>query len=255
MGNLFSNHLPYRSRREVSRLCDSSSGLRSHASCRVLPTAHLADDWHLQSSKKTWTERQRRTLERFLDNVAPSEAAVLSHTLIEEFTSVGRVFSASREALQRTIGQSDEVIELIRSTQDVIESGLQSDIQLSQVEATDQRLIDYLIMTMGYLSVEQLRVMFLNRSNRLIRDEVLATGTLTTLMAFPRNIFRRAFDLSASAIVLVHNHPGGQPCPSRCDIEFTEKLKVLGHPMEVEVKDHIIISGPRWFSFLREGVL
>lgn len=255
MGKLFPDGFTRRSRREVSRLYDPPRGLRDHAGGRVVSAAHFADDRHCQSSATTCGERQRSTLEKLIANVAPCDAAALSNILIDEFASLGRVFSESRESLQRVIGPSHEVIELIASTHDAIEVGLRHDIQLIPIHATNQLLIDYLVMTMGYLSVEQLRILFLNRSNRLIQDEVLASGTLTTVMAYPRNIFRRAFDLSASRIVLVHNHPGGQAEPSRCDIEFTNKLKVLGQQMEIEVRDHIIISGRRWFSFLRGGIL
>lgn len=255
MGNLFSNHIRSRPCREVSRLHDSSGGLRNDASIRVLPASHFADDRNIQSSKKNSKDRQRFALEKLISSVSPFDASMVARMLIEEFTSIGRVFSATRESLQRVIGPNRDVIELIAATHNAIDVSLHADIEASTIQATDQRLIDYLVMSMGYLSIEQLRVMFLDRSNRLIRDEVVASGTLTSLMAYPRNIFRRAFDLSANGIVLVHNHPGGQSNPSRCDIEFTGKLKALGQQLEVQVMDHIIISGPRWFSFAREGAL
>lgn len=255
MGKLVPNGLARRPRREVSRLYDPSGSVRSHAGRRIISPAHLADNRYIQSSEKTCGDRQRSTLEKLIANVSPYDAAVLSNLLIDEFASLGRVFAETPESLQRVIGPSHNVIELIISTRDAINVGLRCDIQSIAIHATDQLLIDYLVMSMGYLPVEQLRILFLNRSHRLIHDEVLASGSLTTLMAYPRNIFRRAFDLSASGIVLVHNHPGGHAEPSICDIEFTKNLKLLGQQMEVEINDHIIISGKRWFSFLRGGLM
>ncbi len=255
MGKLLSNSIARRPRGETTRLLDQPRSLRGHASSRFVSTGHFADDRHVQPPATTCGERQRSTLEKLIANVAPYDAATLSTVLINEFSSLGRIFSETRESLQRVIGPSDKVLELLASTYDAIEVGLRSDIQLIPIQATDQRLIDYLVMSMGGLSVEQLRILFLDRSNRLISQEVLASGTLTRLTAYPRNIFRRGFELSASGIVLVHNHPGGQVEPSRCDIEFTKTLKMLGQQMEIEVKDHIIISGPRWISFLRAGMM
>lgn len=188
-------------------------------------------------------------------NVAPDNARNLSSVLIKEFVSLGRVFAETRESLQRVIGPSYEVIALLEATQDAINVGLRTDVEMTIVHATDQSVIDYLVSSMGSLNVEQLRVLFLDRSERLISDEVLASGTLTTLTAYPRSIFKRAFELSASAIILVHNHPGGQIEPSDCDIHFTKILTSFGRQLEVDVKDHIIIAGSRWFSFLRRGMI
>ena len=255
MGKLLSNSFPRRSRGQVSGLYDPSGGLRRNASCRIIPTAYLADDRHLQSSEEVSEERQRSTLEKLIANVAPDDAATFSIILMNEFASLGRVFSEPRYSLERVIGPRHDVIDLLASMRDAMKLSLRCDIHLIPIKATEQLLIDYLVMTMGYLQEEQLRILFLNRSNQLIRDEVLASGTLTTLTAYPRAIFRRAFDLSASGIVLVHNHPGGHAKPSECDIEFTKMLKSLGHQMELEVLDHIIISGRRWFSFLRGGII
>ncbi|MCO4091538.1 MAG: DNA repair protein RadC [Sphingorhabdus sp.] len=194
-------------------------------------------------------------MEKLIANVAPCQAASFAEALIEEFRSVGRVFSETPESLRRVIGPWPQVIELIEAAHVAMEVGLRGEVQCIPIQATDQRLIDYLVMGMGSLSVEQLRVLFLDGGNRLVGDEVLASGTLTTLTAYPRNIFRRGFELSASAILLVHNHPSGQVVPSKCDIEFTKKLKALGYQMEIEVRDHIIVSGSRWFSFLRGGLM
>lgn len=255
MGKFISNGFSSRTRCEVPRLLSTSSRLRRYAGSGIISPAAAVDDRYVQPPTPACDERQRSTLEKLIANVAPDNARNLSAALIKEFVSLGRVFAETRESLQRVIGPSHEVIALLEATQDAITVGLRAEVEMTEIQATDQNVIDYLVSSMGSLNVEQLRVLFLDRSNRLISDEVLASGTLTTLTAYPRSIFKRAFELSASAIILVHNHPGGQIEPSDCDIHFTKKLTNFGRQLEVEVKDHIIIAGARWFSFLRRGMI
>lgn len=255
VGKLSSNHIANFSRHTADGLYHSSNSLRGHAGGELLSATDNSGSRNIQPPVATSCEPHRSALERLIANVAPHDAANFANALIHEFRSLGRVFAESPESLQRVIGPSHHVIALLEAAHDAMEVDLRCEIQHIQIQATDQRLIDYLVMGMGSLSVEQLRVLFLDRRNRLVGDEVLASGTLTTLTAYPRNIFRRAFELSASGLLLVHNHPSGRAEPSHCDKEFTKKLKAIGHQMEIEVKDHIIISGPRWFSFLRGGIM
>lgn len=255
MGKFISNGLSGSTRCQVPRLHSASSRLRRYASGGILSASAFIDDRDLQPPTSACDERQRSTLEKLIANVDPDQAKNLSSALIKEFVSLGRVFAETRESLQRVIGPSHEVIALLEATQEAINVGLRAEVVRTQIQATDQKLIDYLVVSMGSLAVEQLRILFLDRSDRLISDEVIASGTLTTLTSYPRNIFKRAFELSASSIILVHNHPGGQIQPSVCDIRFTDKLASFGRQLEVEVKDHIIIAGARWFSFLRRGMI
>ena len=255
MGKLSSNHIANFTHNTPDGLHASSGSLCDHAGIEFVSAARGFNRRHIQSPGPTSNEPHRSALEKLIATVAPLQAASFAELLIEEFRSLGRVFAETPESLQRVIGPCHEVIALIGAAHVAMEVGLRCEVQNIPIHATDQRLIDYLVMAMGSLSVEQLRVLFLDHGNRLVGDEVLASGTLKTLTAYPRNIFRRGFELSAGAIVLVHNHPSGQAKPSKCDIEVTKKLKALGNQMEIEVRDHIIISGSRWFSFLRGGLM
>lgn len=179
----------------------------------------------------------------------------MSHALIKEFRSLHRILSESNEAVERVIGRDSKVTALLKAAQNAIVVSLMSDIQHQVICSTDQRLIDYLVFSMGSQSVEQLKILFLDRANRLIAEEIMAKGSLTSITAYPRNLFKRAFEHSASAMLIVHNHPGGSIEPSRCDISFTRELVALGRPLEIDIRDHIIIAGTKWVSFLRQGLL
>jgi DNA repair protein RadC len=255
MGEFSPDNIANLSCRPTARLHDPSSGLCNHAGRKFIPVDDYISGWNLQPSAQASDEAHRSALARLIANVVPYNALDLANSLINEFRSLGRVLVESPEALQRVVGPCVEVIEILCSVRLAIEAGLQPETEKYLVQATNQKLIDYLVISMGSLTVEQLRVLFLDRSNRLIGDEIIASGSLTTLTAYPRNIFKRAFELSASAIVLVHNHPGGRIEPSDCDIHFTKKLASFGRQLEVEVKDHIIIAGASWFSFLRRGMI
>lgn len=255
MGKLVADNLAHRTCSEAPRLHDPSDSLWCHASRELLSAPIVADFGDVQASAKLFSERQRSALEELLASVAPFDAASMSTELIKEFKSLNRVFDESKEAVERIVGHNPKVTNLLRAAQNALVESLGSGIHLRQICTTDQQLIDYLVLTMGSKPVEQLRVLFLDRSNRLIAEEVIASGTLTTITAYPRNLFKRAFELAASAVLLVHNHPGGNVEPSKCDVKFTQDLVALCKPLEIDLRDHIIIAGTKWFSFLRRGLL
>lgn len=255
MGKFAANHFTDRARGQVRRLLDPSGSLCDNAGVKFVPTADHINHWNAQSPTAAASERQRSALEELLASVAPLDAASMSTALIKEFNSLSRVFGESKEAVERVVGHRSKVADLLQAAQSALVESLYSEIQLRLICSTDQRLIDYLVASMAPHPVERLRILFLDRGNHLIGDEVTAIGSLTTLTAYPRTIFKRAFELSASAILLVHNHPGGNVEPGECDIDFTRKLVGLGNALEIHVRDHIIIAGSKWFSFLRQGLL
>jgi len=110
-------------------------------------------------------------------------------------------------------------------------------------------VIDYCRTVMAYEQIEQFRVLFLDRKNRLIADEVSGTGTVDHTPVYPREVVKRALELSASAIILVHNHPSGDPTPSSADIQMTKTVVDIAKPLGVEVHDHIIIGRNGHVSF------
>lgn len=255
MGKLAANHLAYRAYREVSRLFNPSPRLCDHAGIELIPSSFHSGLRNIQSPKATAADRQRSALEALIANVSPKDAAALSDALLGEFNSLGRVLSETREAIERVIGPKSEISALLYSAHQACMAGLSTSIHLKTFRATDQQFLDYLSVSMGSQPVECLRVLYLDRARRLIGDEIPASGSLSALTVYPRVIFKRALELSASGIVLVHNHPSGTVAPSKCDVEFTRIFVESARLLEIELLDHIIVAENQWFSFAKRGLI
>ena len=115
-------------------------------------------------------------------------------------------------------------------------------------------LIGYLNAALGRESVEQFRVLYLDSRNRLIADEAQARGTVNHTPVYPREVVKRALELHATALILVHNHPSGDPRPSRADIEMTEEVRVAASALGIALHDHLVIGRGQHVSFKREGL-
>lgn len=118
-----------------------------------------------------------------------------------------------------------------------------------------QALIGYLQTTMGYAQIEQFRILFLDRKNSLIADEVQQRGTVSHTPIYPREVMKRALILNASALIVAHNHPSGDPHPSRDDIEMTRRLKDAADVFEIHLHDHVVIGHGKHASFRSLGLL
>ena len=103
-------------------------------------------------------------------------------------------------------------------------------------------VIDYCRTSMAFADKEQFRLLFLDKRNQLIADEVQQTGTVDHTPVYPREVIKRALELSATALILVHNHPSGDPTPSRADIEMTQAIIAVARPLGIAVHDHIIVG-------------
>lgn len=150
---------------------------------------------------------------------------------------------------------NDRVGRLTSATGAAIAHALRERLQRRPLDGGDQDLIAYLVATMADLDHEQLRVLYLDRGNCLIRDEALAGGTVGRMTIYPRTVLRRAIALNASAMIIVHNHPGGSAEPSPEDIEGTRRIAALAGALDIAVHDHVIIAGDRWVSLRRRGGL
>ena len=135
-------------------------------------------------------------------------------------------------------------------------------LRLAQAELIDRpllnnwdALIDYLTAALSRERVEQFRVLFLDTRNRLLADEAQARGTVNHTPVYPREVMKRALELHASALILVHNHPSGDPAPSRDDIEMTQEVKRAATTLSIVLHDHIIVGNGNWLSFRKEGLL
>ena len=117
------------------------------------------------------------------------------------------------------------------------------------------RLMEYLNAVLARERVEQFRVLFLDTRNRLLGDEAQARGTVNHTPVYPREVVKRALELQATALILVHNHPSGDPTPSRDDIEMTREVREAASVLNIVLHDHVIVGNGKWLSFRREGLL
>jgi DNA repair protein RadC len=117
------------------------------------------------------------------------------------------------------------------------------------------KLLDYCTGAMAHEKQEQFRLLFLDRKNHLIADEVQQKGTVDHTPVYPREVMKRALELSASAVILVHNHPSGDPSPSQADIDMTKRLIAAGEPLGIQVHDHVVIGKGRHASFRSLGLI
>jgi len=187
-------------------------------------------------------QRERSILAKLIANVQPDGAEDLAARLIVEFRSLARLGSQNIEAIERVTGHGSPVAPLLTCARAVAEAALQSELRGGVLYPPRAKLLDYLKLSMGGLADEHLRLIFLDGSRRLIADECMQRGTTEQLAVYPRVIFRRALELDASALILVHNHPSGDPRPSDKDVAITDRLVELGHSLGVEIVEHIVVT-------------
>jgi DNA repair protein RadC len=132
---------------------------------------------------------------------------------------------------------------------------LRSEALAGPVLTDSDTLFDYLSLDMAHLATERLRVLFLNSGNRLLADEVVAEGSVSETPLYPREILRRALEVGATAIILVHNHPSGDPRPSRGDMEATRRVATAASALDICIHDHVIVARSGCSSFRALGLL
>ena len=135
-------------------------------------------------------------------------------------------------------------------------------LKLAAAEVADRPLLNAWDKLMAYLHaalarepVEHFRVLYLDNKNRLKADETQARGTVNHAPVYPREVVKRALDLQASAVILVHNHPSGDPSPSRADIDMTREVQKAAAALGIALHDHVIVGNGRWLSFRQQGLL
>ncbi len=179
----------------------------------------------------------------------------LAKSLLREFGGIGALLSADAEALRRIDGVGETVAAALKIVQAAALRMLRHDIVEKPVLACWQALIDYLRADMGFLAIERVRVLHLNARNILIRDEVMNEGSIDKATVHVREVIRRAIDLGSSGIILVHNHPSGDPAPSRADITLTRDIIDAGKRLNIAVHDHVIIGASGHSSMRALGLI
>jgi DNA repair protein RadC len=173
----------------------------------------------------------------------------IAKRLIAKFGSFAEVVCAPASLLKEVEGVGDRTIaelKLIRAAAERLTKGA---ITARPALSSSSGVLDYLRLTQGFEAREQFRILFLDKKNHLIADEVLGRGTVDHTPVYVREVVKRALELSATAIILVHNHPSGDPTPSRADIDMTKQIIDAARPLGVAIHDHVIVGRDGHASF------
>jgi DNA repair protein RadC len=166
----------------------------------------------------------------------------LAKALIAKFGSFSEVISAPIERLKEVKGLGEAAITELKIVQAAATRLARGGVSERPVLSSWSNVLDYCRTAMAFGEKEQLRILFLDKRNALIADEVQQTGTVDHTPVYPREVVKRALELSATAIVLVHNHPSGDPAPSRADIQMTQAIVEIARPLGIAVHDHLIVG-------------
>lgn len=179
----------------------------------------------------------------------------LARRLLETFGDFNRVISAPAARLAEIKGVGEAVICELKLVEAAAQRLARSRVIERPVVSSWDQLIAYCHAAMAHRETEQFRVLYLDRKNILIVDEAQARGTVDHVPVYPREVVKRALELNASALILVHNHPSGDPTPSREDIDMTAQVERAAQALGLTLHDHIIIGKSRELSFRAEGLL
>jgi len=175
--------------------------------------------------------------------------------LIAHFGSISAVLSAEPAALKQVKGVGDAGAAALRSVSLAARRMARGRVQNAPVLGSWQALLDYLALDMAHLNHERVRVLFLNSQNRLVLDHLASEGSIDQAAIHPREVIRKAFDIGATALILVHNHPSGSPEPSRADIDITNRIAEAGRHLDITVHDHVIVGGDSHVSLRAKGLI
>ena len=165
------------------------------------------------------------------------------------------VLSAGPTALARILGPDNPAIRHLGMVRAVMLHVLRTEAFNTPVITNSHALIDYLFADMAHLPAERLRVLFLNSKNRLLCDEVMGEGSINETPIYPREIMRRSLEVGATALILAHNHPSGDPQPSKSDLCATNRIVEAGNALDIRVHDHVVLAAGGWTSFRSLGLL
>ena len=166
----------------------------------------------------------------------------LAKMLIAKFGSFAEVISAPVARLAEVKGLGDAAITELKVVQAAANRLARGQVRQRPVLSSWSTVLDYCRAAMAFADKEQFRILFLDKRNQLIADEVQQVGTVDHTPVYPREVVKRALELSATAIILVHNHPSGDPTPSRADIQMTQAIVEVAKPLGISVHDHIIVG-------------
>lgn len=179
----------------------------------------------------------------------------LAKQLIQHFGSFAEVVGAPFSRLTEVKGVGESVALDLKIVEAALKRTMKGQVARKPVLSSWSSVIDYCRLAMAFAEREQFRILFLDRKNALIADEVQQTGTVDHTPVYPREVMRRALELSATALILVHNHPSGDPTPSGADMRMTRELVDIAKPLGIAIHDHIIVGRDGHASFKGLGLI
>ena len=179
----------------------------------------------------------------------------LAKALLARFGSFAEVISADALALAEVEGVGQAAVVALKTVRAAALRLLRDEVMDRPVMSSWQQLIDYCRAAMAYEAVENFRILYLDRKNVLIADEVQQRGTVDHTPVYPREVVKRALELGASALIMVHNHPSGDATPSEDDIEMTREVREAGEKLGITLHDHVIVARSGHNSFKSLGLL
>lgn len=179
----------------------------------------------------------------------------LAKKLLHDFGGIGALLTADAESIARAGDITEGPVAALKIVQAAALRMLSDPIRNQPILSNWQALLDYLRVDMGALTIERVRVLHLNSRNMLVRDEVMSEGSIDQAAVHVREVIRRALDLGSAALILVHNHPSGDPSPSRADILLTKEIAEAGRKLGIAVHDHIIIGAEKHTSLRAAGLI
>ena len=186
-----------------------------------------------------------------------AEASQLATVLLDTFGSPARVLAARPDTLRAVAGLGEAGIASVKTAEALGIAMAKAALpeRFHPQLDTYEKVVEYCRALAAHRDVEELHVLFLNTKNRLLRDEVHQRGTINHTPVYPRQVCVRALEVGAAALVVVHQHPSGDPCPSRADVEMTNRLRDALKTIDVDLHDHIVVAPSDAFSFRTKGLL
>ncbi len=188
-------------------------------------------------------------------SVPRGDVKPLAKQLLARFGSLGGVLGATTEALRTVAGVGEAVALDLKLLHEATLRTAREKVARRPVISSWSALLDYVKTALAHEAREQFRVLFLDKKNQLIADETMNRGTIDHAPVYPREVVRRALEFSASAVILVHNHPSGDPTPSTADIDMTRQIIAAARPLHITVHDHLVVGRDGVASFKALGLM
>ncbi|MEI2383949.1 DNA repair protein RadC [Breoghania sp. JC706] len=211
---------------------------------------------HRQRLRARFRERGATALEDYellemllFRSLPRQDTKPIAKALLARFGSFAEVLAAPRSRLKEVSGIGEAAVDDLKAVHAAALRFARGQISERKLLSSWSSVLDYCRSAMAYSEREEFRILFLDKKNGLIADEVQQTGTVDHTPVYPREVVKRALELSSSAIILVHNHPSGDPTPSRADIQMTRQIAEVAKPLGIELHDHIIVGRSGHVSF------